>query len=765
MRAHPDEDGISVYFTDVTERKERERTLERYETVMETISDVVVTVNEAGVVQTVNPAVEDVLGYDPETLVGESLSTLVPPRLQSEHEAAFGQYAETGEKRLDWEYLELPGRHRDGSEIPLAVSFSEYEHDGEQFFTGVLRDITARKERERTLDELLESTRAFIQASERTELTERVVEDVAAVFDYDLSVVRMHDPETGTLPPTRASPETTERLPDLSTYDDDEGPAGAAFQSGEATIVEDTAATGYDLGPVASAMYLPLGDHGVLGVGSLDADAFEPDDVRSVEILALAATSAFDRLERETATRQLQRIITHVDEMVFLLDADDRFTFVTSTLATYLGRAGDELVGTHLADVVAPPDVDAVENALAEFRREDRGERRVLEVDVRTGRGTTSPAELELSPTEGSGYDDIAGVVLDISELARTRSHLERERERFQELFENLPDPVVEVEFDRAEPVVRYANPAFADVFGHDPERVRGEPLNDLIVSESERASARALDRRVSGGERTTVEIQCETADRRRDFLLRGIPYSREGGSYGFAVYTDITDQRERERYLKVLNRVFRHNLRNDMNVVMSMGRRLADNVEDDELAENARTLRDKAEEVATLGEKAKKIERALGRRTRDAGAVDVASHLRAVVDAQREATPEAAIALDLPAELWVEGWASVRQAFEELVENAVEHNDADTPHLAVEARDAERDGWVELRFVDDGPGLPDQEWRILSGEESITQLTHGSGLGLWLTRWVVRSCGGELNRETHDGGTRLTLRFRRAER
>lgn len=118
-------------------------------------TDVILTVDASGVVVFANPAVERVFGYDPESVVGEQLTMLVPERLRAQHRAAFERYVSTAEPSLDWEYVEFPGRHRDGHELSLALSFQEMRRssdaDAGPFFTAVIRDVSSRKAREAEL--------------------------------------------------------------------------------------------------------------------------------------------------------------------------------------------------------------------------------------------------------------------------------------------------------------------------------------------------------------------------------------------------------------------------------------------------------------------------------------------------------------------------------------------------------------------------------------------------------------------------------------
>jgi len=300
--------------------------------------------------------------------------------------------------------------------------------------------------------------------------------------------------------------------------------------------------------------------------------------------------SAFDRLNRETEMRQLHRILDHLDEKVFLLDENGAFTFETQALTTYLGRDPDQLIGTPLTDFVPATEVSSLETAVQDVQAASSDNRRMVETEVRLGDDEMRPVQFEFSATATDrGRAAVAAVLHDIGELAETRTSLKAERERFGELFENLPDPIVEVRFEDETPTIEYSNPAFTDVFGYDAEETRGANLNTLVVPDKGAPDAGIRYESTRTVKEVRVDVQRETADGRRDFLVRSIPFSVNDEQFAFAVYTDITDQKERERYLQVLNRVLRHNLRNDMNVVMSMASYLAEQIDDSELIEYVR--------------------------------------------------------------------------------------------------------------------------------------------------------------------------------
>lgn len=99
--------------------------------------------------------------------------------------------------------------------------------------------------------------------------------------------------------------------------------------------------------------------------------------------------------------------------------------------------------------------------------------------------------------------------------------------------------------------------------------------------------------------------------------------------------------------------------------------------------------------------------------------------------------------------------------AVEELVTNAVEHNDDERLRVAVTAARAEH-GMAELRVADDGPGIPGHVPRILARREH-DQVDHLEGLGLWFVYWTVAESGGELDMGESDlGGACVRIRVPR---
>ncbi len=146
-----------VLATDVTARVEAEAALRRSEeqhrVIVETASDAIVTINEESTILFASAPVERIFGYRPGELVGQSLLMLIPEPLRSAHLRGFERYLATNQRHTSWQLLELPGLHRNGSEVPLELSFGEFRSGSRRWFTGVIRDVSERRRAEESLSE------------------------------------------------------------------------------------------------------------------------------------------------------------------------------------------------------------------------------------------------------------------------------------------------------------------------------------------------------------------------------------------------------------------------------------------------------------------------------------------------------------------------------------------------------------------------------------------------------------------------------------
>ncbi|QSW97869.1 PAS domain S-box protein [Haloterrigena alkaliphila] len=355
--------------------------------------------------------------------------------------------------------------------------------------------------------------------------------------------------------------------------------------------------------------------------------------------------------------------------------------------------------------------------------------------------------------------------VTDALDRLAFEEQLRAERDRFAALFENVPDAVVSARHEDGDAIVQSVNPAFERTFGYDEETLVGEPLDRFIVPADRADEAEALTRRGGNGEIAEAEVRRRTADGLRDFMMRIVPMNvDESSGYVFGLYTDITDQKQRQKRVEILNRVLRHDMRNGMNIIDGCAEMLAEAVDDDDV-EYATTIQERAGELIGLAEKTRAVERVLERERATTGPIDLTDAVAEATARLEAAYPAVEVDCSAPDRTFARADASLQTAIYQVLENAVEHHDGATPSIEISVCDRTEDGMLSVSIADDGPGIPDEERELLQGEREITQLRHASGLGLWMATLVVGQSGGQLRFEPNEPrGTVVTLEVPRAD-
>jgi signal transduction histidine kinase len=303
----------------------------------------------------------------------------------------------------------------------------------------------------------------------------------------------------------------------------------------------------------------------------------------------------------------------------------------------------------------------------------------------------------------------------------------------------DLEDAVVVVDHDYR--VVK-RNQAAADTFG----------LNSDTTTDSLSACIGAdLD---TLRERETVELTVPGGTRHFEASISPVS-DRFDRQPGYAiVLTDVTAERVRSQRLSVLNRVLRHNLRNGMTKIIGRAELIAN--DDYEHSDSAETILASADNLMSTSEQARQVEQMMAGTKQD-GSVALADVAGSVIEDYRTTYPDASLSVDIDESLRLSVDKRVLSTvLDNLVENALAHNDAPTPVVTVGAR--KTDGDVQMYVSDNGPGIPEYERAVIeAGDEN--SLEHGSGLGLWTVKWGVVQLGGDLRfSESQPQGTVVTI-------
>jgi PAS domain S-box-containing protein len=388
----------------------------------------------------------------------------------------------------------------------------------------------------------------------------------------------------------------------------------------------------------------------------------------------------------------------------------------------------------------------------------DGGDIADLELDIVTADGEIVTLEVNGTPAiEDGDVVGVHGVARDITDRKETLREL---RIKDRAIDEAQAGITLADATQPDEPLV-YVNQGFEEITGYDASSATGRNCRFLQGERTDPEAVATLRNHIDAYEPVSVEL----VNYRNDGTpfwnhVRITPVRDETGAvtHLLGIQNDVTEQKRWEQLFEVLNRVLRHNLRNDLGVVSGLGALLANRVDEND-AELGQTIEQKAEELLDLGEKARDLED-IASRDSEPERIDVDTVLSDLVAPYRREHPDVTFDVSVRTDRALCVGDEIEEALSELIENAVKHNTAPEPRVTIDVRDA--DEWVVLSVEDNGPGINDMEANVISkGEEKA--LEHGSGLGLWLINWVVTRYGGSFQvrrRQNSDAGTRATVRL-----
>ena len=150
--------GISKIARDLTEAQRLHSDLQYREalvrSILDTVPDALVVIDSGGLIQSFSAAASRLFGYGATEVAGRNISVLMPPPYRGEHDGYLARYLATGERRIIGIGRVVVGQRKDGSTFPMELTVGEVSLPRTQLFTGFIRDLTARQNRERRLSEL-----------------------------------------------------------------------------------------------------------------------------------------------------------------------------------------------------------------------------------------------------------------------------------------------------------------------------------------------------------------------------------------------------------------------------------------------------------------------------------------------------------------------------------------------------------------------------------------------------------------------------------
>jgi two-component system, LuxR family, sensor kinase FixL len=167
--------GASKIIRDIGQLRQAEADLRRREahlrSILATVPDAMIVIDGRGRMESFSAAAERLFGYTEAEILGQNVKMLMPSPYREAHDSYLARYLSTGERRIIGIGRVVTGRRKDGSVFPMELSVGEMNVDGRRLFTGFVRDLTERQDRDRRFQEMQSE---LIHVSRLTELGQMV---------------------------------------------------------------------------------------------------------------------------------------------------------------------------------------------------------------------------------------------------------------------------------------------------------------------------------------------------------------------------------------------------------------------------------------------------------------------------------------------------------------------------------------------------------------------------------------------------------------
>ena len=464
-----------------------------------------------------------------------------------------------------------------------------------------------------------------------------------------------------------------------------------------------------------------------------------------------------------------EAILAAIDDGVVVLGEAGAIGHTNQTAREYLGL--DE-------DVAGSPAAEALPRgeALAELATDTDDADRVIEdvhdqpatEDLPAIQSHAAGAELVVRRGEMTRHFvvrsndlDVATAAADTLLLFEDVSAKRQIETQFEQILDYTTDSAGIVQSDGT---VRYMSAVPDSPTEEFPRIADTDNILDVAHPDDERTVRNALEAASETGTKSIQHCRLETATEGWKMFEITVRENTSLPAVDGLILTarDVTDQHHFEQRRQVMNRILRHDLRNDMNVVVGHAEMLSDH-DDRTVSSHAETIRKKALSLVNLGDKVRTIDKQLHGVDRDLREINISQILREEIDTVHEESPSVIIRSRIE-EVAILGNPLIRIAISNLLTNSIEHNDNKAPEIEVELSHRSETDRIELQIRDNGPGIPEGEKRAITNEGE-TPLEHISGLGLWLVKWIVDGMHGTLSiTENSPRGTIVTLSFPAAE-
>jgi len=459
---------------------------------------------------------------------------------------------------------------------------------------------------------------------------------------------------------------------------------------------------------------------------------------RRIENLLDARRASLKLAERE---EQYQQLVELTPEALLVV-RDGTVVYANAAAAETFRTTEPEALHGPIADLVPSDQVDTLTDLLDTIGQNGRlDSSRDLRLVSATGKAVFAKVAGVTVTFEGGQAVQL--LVRDVTE----RRDREERLSLFGKAVETARQGITIADARRNNEPLIYANEAFEQITGYSTGETLGRNCRFLQGPGTDESTVAEI--REAVGDRRPIVT--ELLNYRKDGTpfwnrLEVVPVRDQEGevTHFLGLQRDVTQRREREERLAVLDRVLRHNIRNRMNVIRSRAELLSETVDDDSVD----TIIEAADDLTGISEQVRRFQSLVSTEDHDLQPRDLVPVLEQTVAELRENRPDATVRFDRPGEAVAAVHRTLPAALVQLLEFAVDGTGAVTnspPDITV--RVDVTDDAVTVELLDYVGTIPHDDLKAVD-RGSETPLQHSRGLELWLIRWAVLTSSGSLSVE-----------------
>jgi len=756
--------------------------------------EAVITINEHGLVESINQATENLFGYTSEELIGQNVSIFMPEPDHSSHNNYIDDYIKGHDPKIIGIGRSVIGRKKDGQQIDVFLSINEIigSPGHKRRFVGIMRDISARKSAERTLRRSLHSLKTLTETLSSTAATaqEQInfsLDLALNHFNLDIGILSKIEGDVYTVEYCQSRGEAID--PGL-VFSLEKTYCHLTVHKGDVVCETEMKASAYANHPcysqfrletyIAVPVYVRGELYGTLNFSSARKyqRAFDDTDREFMRLLGLWAGSAMERAQRDEklllSEERLKRSQRFANIGNWDLNLTDRTLYWSERVPPLLSGPGVRLEASYVnfLHAIHPSDRQKFINAMETCIEEGTGldiEHRVIWLD-----GSVRWLRNRGDVVRNADGDplNLLGIVIDITRIKEA----EEETRRFQRVIENSDSAVLITDLSGS---ITYANAAFANLFKLYTKNSQTLSLNDILARPTEEAAKDllfSLEKGISWCNIIKVKNTEDTVFPAK--VTAGVVTNESGDSeFNFCLLEDYSDEIHRRSQMQAArddaekaNRAkseflssMSHELRTPLNAILGFAQLLQFNPKEPLTKAQLSCVN----HILKGGEHLLELINGVLDLSRiEAGKIDISLepiNLKKIIEecvemsqpiaAKHTITLNANICPSCPETVQADH-TRLKQVLLNLLSNAIKYN-SEEGHVEIKCACEDRE-MARVTIIDTGNGIPSEKhqelfkpFSRLGAEQTAIE---GTGIGLALTQKLVTLMKGHIGFESSVG-------------